>query len=571
MFEKLKQLFKKPAAAPAVTKPAPAGSPAPTKAAAAPAPAAAPPKPAAAPAQPQPQPAPTSAPPAAARTPTGDELQISLQAIVEKLPAGLANKVANPNETILIPKKLVTQQLPSGAVKFSFGDLRRLAPAGALLSAGDDDQKLVEIPLSEILPKLSPADFGRRTDQKVIEIPDDVAGLFGPRGEPITPPKTTVIGVAPVEKTAPVPAAAPAAPAKPAPPPPPPPPPPSPKPVETQAKAPAAPPPPPPPPPKPAEPAEPLKVSSDLLKQMAAATSAPAAKPPAPAPAPSPAAAAPPPPTAPAPAAPSAPPGMVAVPVSAVSANWPDSVKAEITQLKLSDANLLVPVEEMGRALKTGKVAYTWKQLLEWTNPSLKSKQGDVTLELALKVVAPLFLAVSKLPAPQKKVQIDPNIPDMFVGKGAPAAPAPAATEAAPAPAQAAPTAPPRPTAPAAAPAAPAIAARTPAEAVQKAIKLPGVAGVVVASEDGLSVAAQVMPPLAADKVAAFAPQLFQRTAQYARDLGAGNLEGLTFTCDGAVWRVSKCGKVYLAVVSQPQRALPVTDLAQLERELSKM
>lgn len=567
MFEKLKQLFKKSAPAPAVTKREPAATSAPNKAAAAPAPAVAPLKPAAAPAQPQPQPTPASAPPAATRTPTGDELQISLQAILEKLPAGLANKVANPNETILIPKKLVTQQLPSGAVKISFGDLRLLAPAGALLAAGDDDQKLVEIPLGEILPKLSPADFGRRTDQKVIEIPDDVAGLFGPRGEPVTPPKTTVIGVAPVEKIAPVPAAARVAPAKPAPPPPPPA-----KPVETQAKAPAPhppTPPPPPPPPLPAMPVEPLKVSSDLLKQMAAATGAPAAKPSAPAPASPPSA--PPATTAAAAAAPSAPPGMVAVPVSAVSVNWPDSIKAEITQFKLSDANLLVPVEEMGRALKTGKVAYTWKQLLEWTNPSLKSNQGDVTLELALKVVAPLFLAVSKLPAPQKKVQIDPNIPDMFVGKGAPGAPAPASPVAAPAPAQAAPPSPPRPTAPTPAPTAPAVAARTPAEAVQKAIKLPGVVGVVVASEDGLSVAAQVMPPLVADKVAAFAPQLFQRTAQYARDLGAGNLEGLTFTCDGAVWRVSKCGKVYLAVVSQPQRTLPLTDLAQLERELSKM
>jgi predicted regulator of Ras-like GTPase activity (Roadblock/LC7/MglB family) len=274
---------------------------------------------------------------------------------------------------------------------------------------------------------------------------------------------------------------------------------------------------------------------------------------------------------------------MVAVPVSAVSGNWPEPIKAEIQQLKLSEGTLLVPVEEMGKALKTGKVAFGWGQLLTWTNPSLKTTQGNVTVELALKVVAPLFLAVSKLPTPQKKVEVDPNIPDMFVGKGAPAAPSAPAAEAAPAAAPSpAPAAAPKPApAPAAAPAAipapavppskPAITLKTPAEAVQAVIKLPGIAGAVVASEDGLSVAAQVLPPLAGDKVAAFAPQLFQRTAQYARDLGAGNLEGLTFTCNGAAWRVSKCGKVYLAVVSQPQRPLPLAELAQLERELSKM
>jgi predicted regulator of Ras-like GTPase activity (Roadblock/LC7/MglB family) len=198
-------------------------------------------------------------------------------------------------------------------------------------------------------------------------------------------------------------------------------------------------------------------------------------------------------------------------------------------------------------------------------------------VELALKVVAPLFLAVSKLPAPKKKVEVDPSIPDMFVGKGAPAA-APAPSASAPVAAPAAPAAAPAPIpatqpspAPAPAAAKPAVAVRTPAEAVQAVIKLPGIAGAVVASEDGLSVAAQVLPPLAGDKVAAFAPQLFQRTAQYSRDLGAGNLEELSFTCNGATWRVRKCGKVYLAVVSQPQRTLPLAELAQLERELSKM
>ncbi|MCX8155690.1 MAG: roadblock/LC7 domain-containing protein [Verrucomicrobiae bacterium] len=511
------------------------------------------------------------------RTPTGDELPIPLQAIVEKLPASLARKVANPNEVLLLPKKLVTQQLPSGAVRFAFADLRKLAPPGALLEAGEEDQKMVEIPLSEILPKLSPTDFGRRTDQKVIEIPDEVVGLFGPKGEPVTPPKTTVIGVAPVETPTQKPAPAPAAPSKPtASPPAKPAPAPAPATAPAAIKAPEPPPAAPPPAPKPAEPAGPLKVSADLLQQMTAAT---AAKPAAPASAPAPAPAA-----APA-AAPSAPPGMVAVPVTAVSANWPDAIKAEIQQFKLGEGSLLVPVGEMEKALKSGKVAFSWSQLLSWTNPSLKTTQGNVTVELALKVVAPLFLAVSKLPAPKKKVEIDPNIPDMFVGKGAPAAApaaesapaAPAAPAAAPAPAPAvAPAAAPKPApapapVPAPAPAKPAIAARTPAEAVQVAIKLPGVAGAVVASEDGLSVAAQVLPPLAGDKVAAFAPQLFQRTAQYAKDLGAGALEGLSFTCNGTAWRVSKCGKVYLAVVSQPQRALPLAELAQLERELSKM
>lgn len=560
MFEKLKQFFKKPVPAPAVSKPASAAPPAPAKPAAP-----APDKPAATPAKATAAPAPAAAP-AARPVASGDGLEIPLKAIMEKMPEALARKVANPSEVVVIPKKLVTQQLPSGAVRIAFGDLRRMAPAGALLAAGDDEQKLVEIPLSEILPKLSQSDFGRRTDQKVIEIPDDVAGIFGPKGEPVTPPKTTVIGVAPVETPGQKPAPAPAAPA--------PKPPPAPTPAPAVAKAPV--PPPVPPAPPPAEPAGPLKVSTDLLQQMAAATSTTAAKPAAPAPAPA--------------AAPVAPAGMVAVPVAAVSGSWPEGIKQEVQALRLSEGSLLVPVEEMGRALKMGKVAFSWKQLLAWTNPALSTKHGDQVVELALKVVAPLFLAVSKPAAPQKKIQVDPSIPDMFLGKGAPAAaavapapaPAPAAAPAVPAPSPAPTPAPvPAPAVaakPAAAPAAPAvepakvvISAKTPAEAVQAAIKLPGVAGAVVASEDGLLVAAQLLPPLTGDKIAAFTPQLFQRTAQFGRDVGAGTLEALFFSFNGATWRVNRCGRMYLAVVGQPQRPLPLTELAQLERELSKI
>jgi predicted regulator of Ras-like GTPase activity (Roadblock/LC7/MglB family) len=180
-------------------------------------------------------------------------------------------------------------------------------------------------------------------------------------------------------------------------------------------------------------------------------------------------------------------------------------------------------------------------------------------VELPLRVVAPLFLASNKPSATQKKVVVPDSIPDMFAGKGTMPAAAPAA---APTPVVVAPA-----PVPAAAKLAPVAG---PSEAVQRACKLAGVAGALVASEDGLSVAAQLPASLKADNVAAFVPQMFSRLTQYAKDLGAGSVSRMTFVSGDATWQISKGGTVYLVVVSKAGAALPAAEVEALANELVK-
>lgn len=512
----------------------------------------------------------------------GELIQLPLRPILEKLPDNLKARLGGnlpSHGSVSFPKQKVLSQLASGSVKVSYEELRQGVPSGSLPSAADLNQTSIELPLSTILETLGPQALTRRTDQKRIVIPDEVAGVFGSQGQRITPPKSTVIGVAPVERPAEkkptlAPLPAPAAKAAPTP-------------APTQPSAPAARPAMPSPAPKPAEPkpasASPIQVSSNLLQQMAAAAGATAPKPAAPAPAPVAAT-----PVAAKPTVPSGPPGMIAVPAGSVSGGWPDAIRQEIAQLKLADGNLLIPTEEMGRGLKFGKVAFAWKQLLQWTEPSLadSTKQGETTVDLPLKIVAPLYLAQHRQAPPKRKVVIDSSIPDMFAGKGegGVAAPvAPPAAVAAPTPAAPRPTAAP---APAAAPAVvPAVAAQTfgsifgepgkiawtPQEIAQRTARLEGVAGALIASEDGLSVAAQLPPVLKAETVAGFVPQIFNRMLQYARDLGAGEIGELKFTAGLVPWQIIKCGAVYLAVVGRGSSALPEAKIKTIASEIARI
>ena len=58
------------------------------------------------------------------------------------------------------------EQLSRGAVKVALADLRRAAPAGFVASGGAHDNKMVDLPLREILNQLHPEAFARRCGTK---------------------------------------------------------------------------------------------------------------------------------------------------------------------------------------------------------------------------------------------------------------------------------------------------------------------------------------------------------------------------------------------------------------------
>jgi hypothetical protein len=98
-----------------------------------------------------------------------DSLTLPYSAIIKLIPQELWGKlapagVAGYNYTI--SRKSVLEQLPHGAVKVSFGELRRGAPSGVFIATPAEDNRLVDLPLSEILDQLHPDSFARRPDQE---------------------------------------------------------------------------------------------------------------------------------------------------------------------------------------------------------------------------------------------------------------------------------------------------------------------------------------------------------------------------------------------------------------------
>jgi predicted regulator of Ras-like GTPase activity (Roadblock/LC7/MglB family) len=295
---------------------------------------------------------------------------------------------------------------------------------------------------------------------------------------------------------------------------------------------------------------------------------------PKPAPAPTPAAAAPKPaaPATPAPApavAAAATGGTLSGSVESLSTSWPEDIKGELAKHNLPGLNLTLPLDLVEPMMRKGKILFTWPQLRGWITPALPASLGAnrdaESLELPLKVIIPLFMAARKPGAQQKSVAVDQNIPDVFSGKlPAPAAaqaPAPAPAPQATAPAAAAP-------APAPTPAAP-VTSSGPADLVAKAAALPNVAGVVVASPEGLKVASQLPAEFNADAFAGFVVAMFSRMNQFTGDLKLGEPKALTVQTSSRSLAIVKSGRTFLAVIGKPDAVLPVEDLKKLAATLS--
>jgi predicted regulator of Ras-like GTPase activity (Roadblock/LC7/MglB family) len=541
--------------------------------------------------QPEAAPAPVATPSAASRivaapaTPAaaapppgsladGDSIQIAIADIAGKLTGKLAPRPGiSLSTTFPLPVKTALAQLPSGAVRVRFAQLRAAAP-GVFSDDPSLDEVLVELPLAKILPAINPAALPRRTDQVQVDVPDDVTGLFSRRE------KTS----ARVQLPKPVPlASAPAAPAPApvAPPPPAPvvaaPPTPTPAPAPVPAPRPVVPAPPQSPSPV-ISPIAPSPVASaPIISPIAPApTAAPIISPIAPAPIISPIAQTPTPAPARVPAPAVSASTAVTAKLSALYEFWPDAVRQEIVQSNLGNATVTLPMDRLESAMKTGRVAFTWGELSQWLDGGAApggSSLGQTAVELPLKVIAPLFMAKRVPGAEQKKIVINDSIPNLFAGltqqpvqaTAAPVAAAPAAAIVAPV------------AAPVLAPdvfgeifGKPAKRDWSPQEITQHINALPGVLASLIAMSDGFLVAGDLPTPMKSDTVAAFLPQMFGRLAGYATETQLGALNSLTLAAGKSQCSVFKAGTVFLAVISRQGEALPAAQLQRVAAELAE-
>jgi predicted regulator of Ras-like GTPase activity (Roadblock/LC7/MglB family) len=522
-------------------------------------------------------------------------LDLPLQTILGQLPPELQNRVATaaPDVSVSVPVQTILPQLTHGVVRVSFGELRNLAP-GIFSSASDHDHVLVQLPLAEILPRISPNLLRRRPAQKRIDVPADIEGPFNekgvgliispssaqvasavpkpPRSEPplilslhmrrgssiaAVPPKAP-LNVPPslVSTQRAVPPAAPVAPVRPVAPPP----------LST-----------------PATPQEGIQTRRPIRVQPivrgARLNGA-----------------------------------VLTVPLTDLSEGWPEAVRQEIALANLSGAVAALPMDFVEAGLKLGRVRCSWKQLRAWLQPAQPlqpvSAQDGTILELPLKVVAPLFLAKQKSAPAPRKASIDADIPDLFFNSAISTAPtAPPATPARvptavptapvgePAPEPVTPPALPQPqTKPAdtnyyvwrdnqdtpiepevifkKGPSAPGTdflkRYATPNEIVSRAAALDGVAGALISLPDGLLVASRIPPEINADTLAAFLPQIFGRVAQTTKELRMGELNNLNFTVGNVPWKIFKVGSIFFAAFGRTGEPLPTAQLAGLAAELDR-
>jgi predicted regulator of Ras-like GTPase activity (Roadblock/LC7/MglB family) len=532
-----------------------------------------------------------------------DELQLPLQPILDALPMELRARVKRTdtaNLTVLLPLEKILTQLALGTVRITFGELRLAAPGVFADADGGHDQKPIALPLNEILTRLNPSLLARRIAQKHIEVSEDIASPFGGQGQglkispPPAKPAAPAMGVPPSRMITPLPAAA----AKVQPP-------------STVLT----------PPPFSARSITPA-VNGTVINGSATRNISPvippaAAEPPMPPVTPI-APITPISPIAPTPISTDAPtiklpeipaPGQptLSVPLSALLANWPQTLKLEIVLLNLSSAQVALPLDSVETGLKRGRVAFSWRNLRALIKPvpAAVSAHDAVELELPLHVIAPLFLARQNGTAakPPQKIANGEDIPNLFFGSPAPP---PATTPSAPiAPPPIPLVAPITPILPVSNPsvAAPVVKlpdtnffqrngvphvtdtefqrrpspatdflsrGATPKEVVERATFLEGVAGAIVALPDGLKVASKIPPELNADTLAAFLPQLFGRVTQCAKELRMGELNNLNFTVGNVPWKIFRVNAVYFAAFGRAGQALPTAQLAMLATELDR-
>ena len=505
-----------------------------------------------------------------------DEVELPLQTVLACLPIDLRARVMQvppAGATMIIAVEKVLSQLAHGSVKISFGELRLAAPTLFANSGGENDSRPVTLPLNEILARLNPALLSRHATQKRVEVADDVTGTFDGRGHGIDF-TTAPLKPAPAPAPAPVPR------------------------TRSPVSWPAV-------PPHPLAP-QPSFASRNFTAMPAPSTAAPIAAGPAPrngaprfnsvAPV--------------SPITPAAHPTIlpehtqstISAPLGALSEEWPEALRLEIMQTNLKNAQVALPVHLVEPALKRGRVIFSWRYVRSWIRPVPPgvSIHDGIELELPLKVIAPLFFGQQKSVARlQRKVTLTPEIPDLFFGFPQPQSP-PETPELQPEP----PTPKPEPVRYTPRPAdfrpadtnfyiwgdngeSPKIEEdefkrqRTPPtdftnrrampkDVVARAIELPGVAGALVALQDGLKVASRVPADLNADTLAAFLPQIFERLGQSTRELRMGALNNVNFTVGNVPWKIYRVNSVYFAAFGRAGEALPTAQLALLAAELDR-
>ena len=278
------------------------------------------------------------------------------------------------------------------------------------------------------------------------------------------------------------------------------------------------------------------------------------------------------------PKAPAVPVEVMMLPLAKLSESWPEGIREEIQTHNLGSASVALPVDRLESGLRQGRIVIPWALVRSWIVPAatqLPSSHDQTDLELPLSFVAPAFLSrKQQKSAPQQKVSVDEDIPNLFFGFPQPDAPTGAGaklgdsnyferestSESASGTSKTKQGT--------------QLGTRsagkhlTPNEVVSRAAVLPGVDGALIALPDGLMVASRLAPEVNGETLAAFLPSIFGKVSQCTKELRMGELNNLNFTVGNIPWKIYRVNAIFFAAFGRAEEPLPTVQLAALAAEL---
>ncbi len=322
--------------------------------------------------------APFAAGPSAGATPMPmprvETASLQLASIISRFPDELKKLVVNPppeDAMVALPLPTILKYLPTGSVRMSLASIVRQAPPGTFAPINMQEKRAVEVPLSEIFKRVSPAILRMRNDQRYTDLAVEGFDIFGDESNP------RALAPRVVER-----------------------------PAGSSIMNPGL--------------ASGLRTLRMGESGMMPSPSRMIPRNPTPIPiAVAPPAPPPPPPAEPAPKLPPLPP--LVIPVRDIASGWPEPIKTEVSLL--NGAKVSLPAEDVNAGLTRGKVSFQWGQIREWLSPSPSEPtlaDESTELSLPLRIVAPAFLKHTKAAEPVKpgkrKLSIDDTIPELFGG-----------------------------------------------------------------------------------------------------------------------------------------------------------
>ena len=109
----------------------------------------------------------------------------------------------------------------------------------------------------------------------------------------------------------------------------------------------------------------------------------------------------------------------------------------------------------------------------------------------------------------------------------------------------------------------------TPADIVQRACRLSGVAGALVTTLDGFTVAGQMPSGINAETMAGFLPEIFNRLGKYTTELNLGEPTQVEVLMDKVPLHIVKRGALFFAVLGKASENLPKVQVSVLASQLS--